>query len=74
MDTVMDLIEEAPTVDVKPVKHGKWSDKMVAVEESGAGYHADDFRFGYQCSVCGGVLSKTNYCGNCGAKMDGKDE
>lgn len=24
----------------------------------------------YICSVCGCKASKTNYCGNCGAKMD----
>ncbi|MCM1059433.1 MAG: hypothetical protein NC452_03990 [Eubacterium sp.] len=58
-----------PAADVQEVKHGKWSDKMVGIQDEVFG----DTHFGFQCSECGAVLNKTKYCGNCGAKMDGKD-
>ena len=63
------LIEEAPAVEVVPVIHGRWID-------------AGDFE---SCSICQGthlkeietyygkatrLWIKTNYCPNCGAKMD----
>lgn len=64
---------DIPAADVRPQRHGRWSDKMVAVSQSSkAGYHEDDFAFGFQCLECGDVLNKTRYCGSCGAKMDGK--
>jgi hypothetical protein len=57
------LIDDAPTVDAVPVRHGKW-------------IIGDD---GYvRCSVCGQknpyrnteVCELTEYCGWCGARMD----
>lgn len=40
-----------------PVRHGRWS---------GGDYD--------KCSVCGGLeLGRTNYCPNCGARMDGAE-
>jgi len=69
-----EVVANVPAADVNPERHGRWSDEMVAVNEEAVGYHNDDVRFGFQCSECGGVLNyKTKYCGNCGAKMDGKD-
>ena len=46
----------SPTVDAEPVKHGHWLQMM------GHAY----------CSMCGykGSPIITNYCPNCGAKMD----
>lgn len=67
---VWDTIAEVEAADVQPVRHGHWSNKIVVISERAAGYHEDDVRFGFQCSVCGGILNKTRYCGNCGAKMD----
>ena len=68
--TLMDFcerIDDAPTVDAEPVRHGHWVDM-------------GDFE---QCSVCHGTQLKeiqtyygkatwikTPYCPNCGAKMD----
>ena len=46
-----------PTADVANVKHGEWMDNCNGT---------------FTCSVCGGKASKMNYCGNCGARMDGK--
>ena len=59
------LIDDEPTADVQPVKHGKW--KHVAGMNS-------------KCSVCSHYFPVTefdsrpfdiNYCPDCGAKMDG---
>lgn len=60
-------IHKAPTIDAVPVKHGEWIVKG-----------QDIF-----CSVCGeesaytwsGASKFSNYCPNCGAKMEGwKDD
>ena len=58
-------IEKAPTLEVEPVKHGRWENITVAVVDT-TGY----------CSVCGEQAvwrSRTKpyaVCPNCGAKMD----
>jgi hypothetical protein len=53
---ITDRIKSAPTVDVVKVKHGYWKDNNNGT---------------FTCSVCGGKASKMNWCGHCGAKMDG---
>lgn len=47
-------IDEQPTIDVMPMKHGHW-------------------KFGCICSECENVNGElsTDYCPNCGARMDG---
>ena len=53
-------IEQQPTVDAEPVRHGKWRE-----------YPISDGM--YQCSKCGVLrFGKSNYCPNCGARMDEK--
>ena len=54
-------IYEAPTIEVKPVQHGRW----IKLPES---CQAD-----YECSECGAGIGtfKPPYCAICGAKMDG---
>ena len=64
-------IENAPTVEAELVRHGRWSDKMIAYREKSDFPEHGDFHFGFQCSECKAILNKTRYCGNCGAKMDG---
>ena len=61
-DGIAREIEEQPTVDAEPVRHGKWE----RVEYSFVG--------GYRCSCCGSKAldDSFNYCGYCGAKMDGE--
>ena len=55
----MRLINTAPTIDAEPVRRGRWEGK----------------KWSYLCSICGGLSPedggcKTNYCPDCGAKMD----
>ena len=56
-----ELIRNAPTADVVEVVHGWWTENEI-------------------CTICGGSAwyydweqkkSKSRYCPNCGAKMDG---
>jgi len=68
------LIDEAPTVDAEPVRHGKW------IEEDAYEYGENVWR----CSICGEpyVLMEEitpkqalyNYCPCCGAKMDAQEK
>ena len=57
-------IDNAPTVDAEPVRHGHWSKR-----QDGELYNLP---FSVVCcSVCGNPQStETPYCSNCGAKMD----
>ena len=59
---IYSVLDAAPTVDAVPVRHGKWE----RVEYSFVG--------GYRCSCCGSKAldDSFNYCGYCGAKMDGE--
>ena len=70
--TQKDVIDEMPTVDAKPIRHGHWI--PVNPDVYGAEY--------FECSVCGmysrdGLIRKEldyEYCPNCGAKMDASGE
>ena len=54
------LVETAETVGMQEVRHGKWEKRKECCCE-------------YRCSVCEYELCRTtNYCPNCGAKMDGE--
>ena len=63
-DVFLDLIDAQPTVDVEPVRHGMWKP---------LGQICRDYLVNnYRCSECDQrVHFRTNYCPNCGAKMDG---
>jgi len=59
------LIDEQPTIEAEPVKHGKWELKHI-----GVGHY-------WECSVCHTnpciyVTKDTKFCPNCGARMDGE--
>lgn len=48
--------------ELQPVKHAEWLD----------GEHVEWFRWLHKCSLCGGEQeTASDYCPNCGAKMDG---
>lgn len=59
------IIREIPAADVAPVRHGKW-----VKTNNGVCYW-------HECSLCHERQYKSewfsNYCPNCGAKMDGKE-
>lgn len=56
-----EFIDKQPTADVEEVKHGKWQHKLDC-----NGYGC------YECSCCNTLHEyDTDYCPNCGAKMDG---
>lgn len=59
--------EYTPSADVAPVRHGRW---ILEREPDGKPYC-------FHCSVCDddfhyiGIVTASDYCPNCGAKMDG---
>lgn len=70
VDHAIQCIEEAPAADVAPVRHGRW-------------LTTDAYPHRLYCSICYKTYAKnakwvneldlpTNYCPNCGAKMDGE--
>lgn len=67
IDEIKSVINRFPSADVIPIRHGTWSKEMVLVTDAFGDKHC-----GYQCSCCKSVLNKTNYCGNCGAIMNGE--
>ena len=66
-DVITNYLDAAPAIEAEPVKHGRWEFK-----------HPN----GWACSECGewGLMidnrgiCKSDYCPNCGAKMDGKEK
>lgn len=74
LDTCIYAVEDAPTVDAVPVRHGHWVRWYEEVHDSfGVAYipHC-------KCSECGMefdpyIANRMNYCFNCGMKSDRKD-
>ena len=65
LDHVIDIIEDIPSADVAPVRHGHW------IKISPAGI--------YECSECGKNVMTSDieayeYCHGCGARMDGGND
>ena len=60
---VIKAVDMFPIADVVEVRHGEWIDDDT--------WSADMLH--YRCSICGNYVGcKTNFCSNCGAKMDGE--
>lgn len=65
----MDYIEDAPTIEAQPVKHGNWN---VTGEYFDKEEHEEKIDF--QCSKCSMIYTLTknrampNYCEHCGSK------
>ena len=72
---IFEIISEIPAADVASVVHGWWEKEPSSFwrwTPSGAVAVA---RTTYRCGLCGrGTAVKSNYCPNCGAKMDGGDD
>lgn len=72
-----DAVEDMPTVDAVPVKHGRWEEQTVGSYEENS--VIADWQSA-KCSECGLYLTtpylyyftKHNFCPECGAKMDGE--
>ena len=72
-------IEEAPTIEAEPVRHGQWV--KAKLKKDYWGFDSDgDFGcwsdYPVLCSSCKydateNSTGETNFCPNCGAKMDG---
>ena len=69
IESVLEYVENLPSADVAPVRHGRW-EKQRGI---------------YSCSECGMTCPydvqadvieywACNYCPNCGAKMDGGED
>ena len=59
------ILEQQPTIDVEPVRHGHWYDEP---DYLGTG------RVMYFCSYCGSASWREDpYCWHCGSKMDVSD-
>lgn len=61
---LLEKIENAPSADVAPVRHGRWikdgEDGPVCCSECGEEHEWGDYR--------------ASYCDTCGAKMDGEQD
>lgn len=68
----IDCIKATPTADVQEVRHGKWISEIVKIPD----WRGKEQSY-YQpnsCSICHtGLRIRTNFCPNCGAKMDGEE-
>lgn len=75
LTSLKEVLEDTPVADVVEVRHGEWKPKHW---EGGI----FDGKMFDECSICGyerffdDIRFKTtfNYCPNCGAKMDGKEQ
>lgn len=63
-------VDAMPTLDVAPVVHGRWVDRIVDENEV-----IQPWMKRYYCSECleGGNQSWFKFCPNCGAMMDLED-
>ena len=64
---IEEAIKNAPTIEAKPVVHGRWISK-----------NAHGYEWVFVCSNCDYIdgypfNDRSNYCPNCGAKMDEKE-
>ena len=62
----IEIVEQRPTVEAKPIVRGEWipEEKMVRTP----------FASNYRCSICGqkNYYALTKFCPNCGADMRGE--
>lgn len=75
-ELIVDLIDEQPTVDAVPVRHGRWIDKPRCHSSALWKYPV------VECSKCGAIFCDLinnhreiyHYCPKCGCVMDEVDE
>lgn len=66
-------VDDVPTIDAVPVRHGEW-EQVEVIDYDGISMNDDAVR----CNACGHVEQSVywartyyHYCPNCGARMDG---
>ena len=62
------IVQEQPTVDAVPVRHGKWIRKT----DTRFGEMLNDILICSECHIAFSTVTmiRRSYCPNCGAKMD----
>lgn len=74
MKNIKELINAIPAADVAPVVRGRWEKEPSSYWRWTSSGAVAVTRTTYRCGLCGrGTAVKSNYCPNCGAKMDGGD-
>ena len=71
---VVDMLESRPTVDAKPVVHGRWVWGKNSMNQYGAWCTKCECGWedkGNDFDRVQGLVIAHKYCPNCGAKMDG---
>lgn len=70
-----EVIEDAPTLDCDPVRHGEWIERIDPFSTTATGKPV----YEYRCSACKFMWTNKRtveqyfkYCPECGAKMDGE--
>jgi hypothetical protein len=72
IETVMEYAKNLPAADVAPVVHGAWESIDSSYWRWTPSGAVPVSCVTYRCCFCGrGTVIKTNYCPNCGAKMEG---
>ena len=67
-------IINAPAADVAPVVRGRWEKEPSSYWRWTSSGAVAVTRATYRCGLCGRRTAvKSNYCPNCGAKMNGDD-
>lgn len=73
--TAMSYLNAVPSADVAAVRRGRWKSYFEDVPIYNAGSFTERKQTGWICGSCKRKNSftscKRNYCGECGAKMDG---
>ena len=65
-------VSAIPAADVAPVVRGRWEKEPSSYWRWTSSGAVAVTRTTYRCGLCGrGTAVKSNYCPNCGAKMDG---
>lgn len=71
---IMAMIDNMPTIDAEPVKHGRWIIHREEIFEPNRSECYINRPLPTECSVCGFAemrASRFAFCPNCGARMDG---
>lgn len=73
---VRSFLVKQPKLDAVEVVHGRWLDNGMCNHKPSRFRNPDKWTV-YKCSECGysnGRRKNANYCPNCGAKMDEREE